>query len=258
MGESFLFCSGKGGVGKTSSAINLSFALAELGRRVALVDVNVPNPNIAFHLKIPDYVETLNELMQGKKQQHKIPGYYNWRLRIVPAAFSVRAMESFDLRSFSAALKGICSETDVMMLDSAPGLGAEVVASLEVSDKVVIVTNPEIPALADAAKTIHIANDRGIEVSGVIVNRVGRFRHELKRSEILNVIDNVPILGEIPEDPFVSSAVRSGQPVVLKYPASKAAREYKRIASKLIGEKFVDRTGVVDRLQLFLEKFKPV
>lgn len=257
MGKSFLFCSGKGGVGKTSTAINLAFSLCGLGKRVALVDANISNPNIGFHLKIPEYVQTLNEIMDNSIKPGKVPGFYNWNLRIVPASYSLGALNEFDEKKLRESLKRIKLETEIMLIDSAPGMGLEVITTLGVTDKVVIVTNPEIPALADAVKTMKIAKNMGVGVEGAIINRIGRFKHEIKENEILNVFEGIPIIGRIPEDPFVASAVCMGLPTVLKYPAAKAAISFQEIAAKMSGEKFKSKVSVIDQLQLWLEKMRP-
>jgi len=257
MGKSFLFCSGKGGVGKTSTAINLAFSLCGLGKRVALVDANISNPNIGFHLKIPEHVQTLNELMDNSIKPGKVPGFYNWNLRIVPASYSMGAINNFNEKDLRETLKRIKLETEIMLIDSAPGIGSEVMTAMGVTDRVVIVTNPEIPALADAVKTIKIAENSGVKVEGVVINRIGRFKHEIKEQEIIKVLDDVPIIGRIPEDSFVANSVSMGLPIVLKYPAAKAAISLREIASKISGTKENYQVSIIDQLQLWLEKMRP-
>ncbi|MFH1239893.1 MAG: cell division ATPase MinD [Candidatus Diapherotrites archaeon] len=254
MNKSFLICSGKGGVGKTCTTINLGVALGMFGKDITIVDANLPTPNIALHLKIPVEVKTLNDVIRGEAGIEKATYLLKPRVRVIPAAFGVESLQGFEPKKFKKLIKKIEANNDLTLIDCAPGLGVEVINALKASENAIIVLNPELPSLADASKTIQIAQDLGVEIAGVIINRSGRFKHELTDEEIVLIMGNIKILGKVPEDSLVASSVSFGQPVVTLYPFSPAAYAFKQIAATLIGKKYEEKTSIMDRFNTFLAR----
>ena len=256
MGKSFLICSGKGGTGKTSTAVNLGAALSSFGKETMIVDADLPPPNLAMHLKIPEEVKTFNDLMRGTVSLSEASHFVGSKLKVLPATFSVESLGAFEPTQFRNILKTLEKENDITLIDCAPGLGVEVINSLRACDNAIIVLNPELPSLGDASKTIQIAQDLGVKIEGVIVNRTGRFRRELTLKEISGVLQDIRVLGTIPDDSLVPASTAVGHPVVWKYPFSEAANAFKKVAATLIGEKFEERIGFVDRFRSFIERYR--
>lgn len=256
MGKSFLVCSGKGGTGKTTTAINLGAALGMLGKDVMIVDANLPTPNVALHLKIPPEMKTLNDMVKGKAGIDKATHLLKMRVKVIPAAFSVESLQGFNPKKFKKLIKRIEKNNEFTLIDCAPGLGIEVINALKASDNTIIVLNPELPSLADACKAIQIAKDLGVEIVGVIVNRTGRFKQELSDEEIASVMGKAKILGRVPEDPLVASSISFGQPVVTLYPFSPAAHAFKQIAAALTGKKIEEKLSFIDRVKTFLARHR--
>jgi len=256
MGKSLLISSGKGGVGKTTTAINLGVALGDLGKDITIIDANLPTPNVALHLKIPPEVNTLNDVVRGKTTIDKATYLLKPRIKVIPAAFSVESLQGFDPKKFKRLIKKIEANNDFTLIDCAPGLGIEVINALRACDNTIVVLNPEMPSLADATKAIQIAKDLGVKIAGVIVNRKGRFKQELSNEEIASVIRNVQILGSIPEDPLVASSVSFGQPIVTRYPFSPAAHAFRQIAATLIGKKLKERASIIDKIKTLLARHR--
>ncbi len=254
MGKSFLVCSGKGGVGKTCTTINLGVALGLFGKDVIIIDANLPTPNVALHLKIPPEAKTLNDVVRGEIGIDKAAYLLKAHVRVIPAAFGVESLQGFEPKKFKKLIKKIEADNDLTLIDCAPGLGIEVINALRASENAIIVVNPELPSLADASKAIQIAQDLGVEITGVIINRSGRFKHELTDEEIASVMGNIKILGKVPEDSLVASSVSFGQPVVTLYPFSPAAHAFKQIAAALIGKKHEEKLSIIDRFNAFLAK----
>jgi len=90
----------------------------------------------------------------------------------------------------------------------------ETLAAIEAADEILIVTNPEISAVTDALKASKIAEQLGTKVSGLILNRVTGRSHEMTRRDVLGMLDNVNLIGEVPEDVAVQKAVAMRNPVV--------------------------------------------
>lgn len=256
MGKSLLICSGKGGVGKTCTAINLGVALGMFGKDVTIVDANLPTPNVALHLKIPVEVKTLNDVIRGQVGIDKATYLLKLRVRVIPAAFSVESLQGFEPKKFKKLIKKIEANNDLTLIDCAPGLGIEVINALRASENAIIVLNPELPSLADASKVIQIAQDLGVKIEGVVINRSGRFKHELTDEEIASVMGNIKVLGKVPEDSLVASSVSFGQPVVTLYPFSPAAHAFKQIAAALIGKRFEEKLTIFDRIKALLARYK--
>ena len=106
---------------------------------------------------------------------------------------------------------------------------------MDIADEIIIVTNPEMPAVTDALKSIKVARDRGKEVKGVIVTRHRDAKYEMPLSSIKSMLE-APIIGVIPEDKSVKEAVTKRDAVIHTHPRSKVAKKYVSIARKVAGE----------------------
>ena len=130
-------------------------------------------------------------------------------------------------------------------------MGKEARAAMQVSDSIIIVTNPELPAVADAIKAVKIAKKIGVNVMGIVVNRVANKRHEMGLSEI-RLLTERPIIGVIPEDPEVQKSIAVRLPVVNYRPKCRAAVSYKKLAANIMGETYNEKIGLFEYLsQLF-------
>ena len=105
---------------------------------------------------------------------------------------------------------------------------------VDAADDLIIVTNPEIPAVTDALKTIKLAEEMGKNVMGVVVTRVRRVKTEMPLANIRDMLD-VQILGVIPEDDRMQTALVEKDAILHTHPRSKAAIAYKKIAAKITG-----------------------
>ena len=226
--------SGKGGVGKTTTSINLGAALNALNREVIIVDANLTTPNVGLHLGAPIVPVNLNHVMQGKAKVGDAIYEHESGTKVIPSSLSVKELRKINHEKFKDVARKLKNMADFIILDSAAGLGDEAVSSIEVADELIIVTNPEITAVTDALKTVRLAQELGKKVRGVIVNRVSGNNHEMSILNIKEMLD-LPILGVIPEDKKVLASLRHKDAVVHMYPYTKSALAYKRIAAKIAG-----------------------
>lgn len=232
--------SGKGGVGKTTTVANLGVGLIERGKSVIILDANVTTPNLSLHLGIPFYPITLHDVL--KKKIHPSMAIYEHPsgLRIVPASLSSQAIKGLKMDKFENILLNLLGQAEIIIVDAAAGLGREALATIDVADELIVVTNPELPAVTDALKTIKIAEENGTKVLGVIVNRVSGHKHELSNKEISSMLDT-PIIATIPEDLSIPESIAMKTPVVHYKPNSQASKEFKKLAAKVLGERFIER-----------------
>jgi septum site-determining protein MinD len=128
-------------------------------------------------------------------------------------------------------------KTDFVILDSAAGLGREAVSSLEAADEILLITNPDMPSVADALKTAKIAEESEKKILGVVVNKVRGVQHELSRDQIEKMLGHRVIV-EIPDDKTVPKSVAMKIPVHSVDPNTDAAVEFNRLAHLLVGREF--------------------
>lgn len=227
--------SGKGGVGKTTLVSNLGAALTKHGKNVVIIDGNVTTPNLSLHLGIPFYPVTLHDALRDDMPIESAIYNHNTGMKIIPASLSIDSLKGVDLNKLEQTLSGLLDKTDIVIIDSAAGLGNEAMASMNVADELLIVTNPELPAVTDALKTIRMAQEKGIKVLGVVVNRIKGLRHEMPISDIKTMLE-VPIISLIPEDMAVPKSISNKSPVVHHKPKSKSSIAFQRLALKIMDE----------------------
>jgi septum site-determining protein MinD len=226
--------SGKGGVGKTTTSINLGAALNHFGKEVIVVDANLTTPNIGLHLGAPIVPVNLNHVLLGKAKVVDAIYEHESGTKIIPSSLSVKELKRIDHGKLKDVSKKLRRMADYVIFDSAAGLGEEAVVSLKVADELIVVTNPEIPAVTDALKTVKLAEELGKEVRGVIVTRVKGGKNEMSVSNIRDMLDT-PILGVVPEDKNVQACFKHKDALLHVYPRSKASRAYRRIAATIAG-----------------------
>lgn len=239
--------SGKGGVGKTTTAINLGAMLNSFGKEVIILDANVTTPNIGIHLGAPIVPVSLNHVLSGKADIEDAIYEHESGTKIIPSSLSVRELSKINHSKLKEIGKKLRKIADFVIYDSAAGLGDEAISAMESADELIIVTNPEIPAVTDALKATKVAEERGKPILGVIVTRVNGHSGEMPISNIAEMLE-LPVIGVIPEDKRVKHSVNMKDALVHTHPKSRAAKAYHRTAAKLIGRPVKEKKGFFSRL----------
>ena len=227
--------SGKGGTGKTTTSINLAAALAALKKDVLLVDGNLATPNVSLHLGAPQLEHTLNDFFKSKKNIKDLIYEHPSGLRLIPASISYKELDRLNPNNLKDLFKHLEGQAEVVIVDSCPGLGQEVLSTLKHADQLLIVTNPNTSAVTDALKLIELASEKDITAIGVVLNRTENDRYELSKEEVEKIL-NQKVIAEVPEDDAVRKSLHASHPVVYAYPRSKSAKAFKRLAATLGGE----------------------
>jgi len=236
--------SGKGGVGKTTVTANLSAALAKLGYDVIALDANLTTPNLGIHFGLHLAEITLHDILKNTEMLRN--GIYLYQgVKVIPGSLSVEDIINVDPSNLSKVIANLTS--DFVLIDSAAGLGREALASLSVSDEILVVTNPDLPSVADALRAIKIAEGLGKKISGVVLNRVGRSKNELKKVDVESVL-SYPVIAQIPEDKLVQRSIDERRPLIYSYPNSKAAIEIQNLAFRLIGSNYRIQQNLLDKI----------
>jgi septum site-determining protein MinD len=254
MKKIIVITSGKGGVGKTTTAINLGAAMNYFGKDVLIVDGNLTTPNIGIHLNSPEVPINLNHVLLGKADAFEAVYEHESGIKIMPSSLSIKDLNRIKpdrIRDFKEDFKKI---SEYIIVDSAAGLGNEALSLIKMADELIVVTNPEMPAITDALKAVKIAEQMKKPILGVIVTRVRRNDIEMQPDNVREMLE-IPILGMVPEDIAVQKSLSMKNAVVHTHPKSKAARAYKEIAAKLLEVPYdsdKDKEKIVERI---LKKF---
>lgn len=234
-----VIASGKGGVGKSQVAINLTSALSQIGFKPLLIDGNLPAPDISLYLDIPMDRKTFNDLLAERASPEEVVvDHAQSGLRVVPSSVKLSLLEEFDAKKVSKGFDKLKNLGDAVIIDSPPGLGKDVVQAARAADKVLIVATPDIPSLTGAYKSVQLCKMLGKEVAGVILNRTGRFKSELSDAAVTSMMDGLPILGKIPEDRYLAASAIKSMPVMKLYPHAPSSRAFKKLACTLTGQQF--------------------
>lgn len=237
--------SGKGGVGKTVLTINLAIALAELGKRVCIVDGDLGTANVDVLLNLtPHY--NLAHVVAGEKNIFDVLMQGPKDLIVLPGGSGFQELTALDDRQFGKLLvqfQQLERYVDIMLLDTGSGLARSVTNFVQAADETVVVTTPEPHAITDAYALIKVASkDRPNLKLHLVVNRV---HDEAEAREIARKMTfasqrfletDLRFLGHVVEDPSVGKAVRLQQDLFSVLPRSRAAVCVRAIAQRLVQE----------------------
>ena len=253
MTKVIVITSGKGGVGKTTTAVNLGAALNYFGKDVLVVDGNLTTPNVGIHLGSPEVPINLNHILQKKADVFEAVYEHESGLKIIPSSLSVKELSKLKpekLKEFKEDFKKVVE--DYVIIDCAAGLGEEAIGAMKIADELILVSNPEMPAITDALKTVKLAEQLKKEVRGVIMTRVKRNGIELSPETVKDMLE-ISVIGMIPEDISIQEALGKKDAVVHTHPKSKSARAYKEIASEIAN---VPYDSAKDRENILKQFFK--
>ena len=238
--------SGKGGVGKSTTAVNLALALAQMGKKVALVDADIYGPSIPTMLGYEG-----QPLLSDDGQTFNPFETYNIKSISIGSLISRDTPIIWRGVKISSALEQLMTQTnwgeiDIMVIDMPPGTGdIQITLSQRVEmDGVVIVSTPQDIALIDAIKGVNMFKKTGTPILGIIENmsyficpccgaRSDIFGHEGAKQTAEKKMGE-PFLGEIPLDMAIRQNADKGTPIVFSAPNSPYSQAYLDIAQKII------------------------
>lgn len=236
--------SGKGGVGKSTTAVNLALALVKEGAKVALLDADIYGPSIPLMLGCEG--ETPN-LVEGQQVMYPIEAH---DLKVNSVGFLVAADTATVWRGpmASGVLQQLLRDTrwgevDYLVVDMPPGTGdiQLTLAQVVPVSAAVIVTTPQTIALADAVKGVAMYQKVNVPVAGVIENmsfhicsNCGHHDYLFGQGggERVASLYEVPLLGCLPLDKQIGEDVDQGNPTVVAQPASELSHAYQATAAK--------------------------
>lgn len=237
MTRTIAVASGKGGVGKTTFVANLGIALAQLGKKVIMVDADLDMANLELALGMEGRPITLQDVLAGEAQIRDVI-YEVHKASFIPAGISPAQFKRVDPEKFSKLVKELTSIADIILLDSPAGIGKDTIACLAACKETILVMTPEPMSATDAYKTKLVAEKMGSNIIGIILNMVKDTKSELKDKEITSLL-NAPILAKVKEDPIMRQSILSGKPLVIHNPDNESAIAIKKLASELVGAPYI-------------------
>jgi septum site-determining protein MinD len=235
MGDSIIVSSAKGGVGKTNFVVNLGIALANYGKEVVVIDGSLTTSDLSLYCGVPFYVNTVPQLLKDGGHIESATFNHKGGIKIIPGSIHISSLNEFEGNKFSNLLKKLKNENDIVLVDCAAGLGREALSAIKSCDYNLIVANPELASVVNASKLIQVSKSLKTDTIGVVLNRVGKIRNELKVQDIEPLLFNIPIIGNIREDKKVPKSIRESEAVVHYYPKSRVSKDFRNVAASLLG-----------------------
>lgn len=256
-----MISSGKGGVGKSTTSVNLAIALAQMGKNVGLLDADIYGPNIPRMLGLNEQKPEVNEAVM------KLIPIKAYGIKVMSMGMMYESGQSLIwrgpmiMRAIEQMLKDVLwGNLDILVIDMPPGTGD---AQLTLAQSVPVsagisVTTPQVVALDDSARSLDMFSKLNIPIAGIIENMSGFIcpkcdeRYDIFGKGTAGELANAhqcEVLAEIPIEMAVREGGDNGKPIVFFAPTSASAKEYLKAANKL--SDFLDKVGdKVDNSQI--------
>lgn len=229
----YAIASGKGGVGKTTTTVNLGTALAQAGKRVAVVDVDLGMANLAGFVSLSPESTTLHDVLTGDASIDEATYRLADNIVALPSGTGLDDYAKASPEGLRDVVQELREAYDYVFLDVGAGISHETVLPLGLADSVVVISTPEPAAIQDSQKTVRLTDRAGGTVEGLVLTRTHP-NSNISYEDIAARLD-IPLIGTIPEDPAARSSLYAGTPLVVYAPDGPAATAFRRIAADLVG-----------------------
>ncbi|MBF0560926.1 MAG: septum site-determining protein MinD [Alphaproteobacteria bacterium] len=263
MANVIVVTSGKGGVGKTTSAASLATGLAQRGKKTVVIDFDVGLRNLDLIMGcerrvVFDFINVIHG--EAKLNQALIKDKRCENLFVLPTS-QTKDKDALTREGVERVMAQLGEEFDTIVCDSPAGIESGALMAMYLADEAVVVTNPEVSSVRDSDRILGLlaSKTKRAEKGGepvkqhLLLTRYDVAR--VNRGEMLKVEDvleilAIPLLGIIPESEAVLRASNTGVPVIMEG-KSAAAKAYSEAVSRLCGEQIKVRFDVGERSGFF-------
>lgn len=238
--KTIVITSGKGGVGKSSFAVNFALSLGKKGKRVAILDADLGLANLDLLLGM-SATYNLKHLLEGQKRLSEIILSAPYGVKLIPGGSGIVELANLSelkLKGLIEAFGVLDPYLDYFIIDTGAGINKQVLAFALAADEVFVVTTPEPTAQADAYGIINVLQKGNLALPvNIVVNQADSIFHGEMVYQRLKLIckkfaaKDVGLIGIIPSDITVSKAIRHQVPLIIYQPKSKAAVAIDQAAS---------------------------
>jgi ATP-binding protein involved in chromosome partitioning len=251
LGRIIAVSSGKGGVGKSTVAVNIALALARMGKRVGIMDADIYGPNLPLMLGVDEAPAVRND---------KIIPLEAHGVKVISIGFLIEKDQPaiwrgpIVMKIITQFLRDVnWGQLDYFLVDMPPGTGDAQLSLVQATNvhAAVIVTTPQQVAVGDALRGVKMFERTAVPVLGIVEN-MSYFENPETGKPIavfgsgggarLAQECELPLLGAVPLDPRIQEGGDTGRPIIVAEPASKAAREFETIAKGVVA-RLAERYG---------------
>ncbi|MBA3918937.1 MAG: chromosome partitioning protein [Gemmatimonas sp.] len=251
LGRVIAVSSGKGGVGKSTVAVNLAIALAKAGKRVGIMDADIYGPNLPLMLGVDAPPAVRDE---------KIIPLEAYGVKVISLGFLIEKEQPaiwrgpIVMKIITQFLRDVqWGELDYFLVDMPPGTGDAQLSLVQATPVhgAVIVTTPQQVAVGDALRGVKMFERTGVPVIGIVENMSWFENPETGKpialfgsggGERLAKECDLPLLGQIPIDPRIQEGGDTGRPIVAAEPEARAAKAIEQVAQRVM-ERMAARQG---------------
>ena len=250
MSEVIVITSGKGGVGKTTTTANIGTGLAQLNKKVVMIDTDIGLRNLDVVMGLENrIVYNLVDVVEGKCRirQALIKDKRYPELCLLPSA-QTRDKDAVTPEQMVALINELREEFDYILLDCPAGIEQGFKNAVAGADRALVVTTPEVSAIRDADRIVGLLEANEMKKIDLIVNRL---RVDMvKRGEMMTVDD-------VPDDEQIVISTNRGEPLVGTN--CLAGKAYSNICHRIMGEEVPflnlnEKQGVLEKLKDIFKK----
>jgi septum site-determining protein MinD len=241
VGEAIVVTSGKGGVGKTTTTANIGTALAQLGKKVCMVDTDIGLRNLDLVMGLENrIIFDLVDVVEGTCKLHQAmikDKRFEDLLYLLPAA-QTKDKSAVTPEQMESLIHQLKADFDFVLIDCPAGIEQGFKNAVAGADKAIVVTTPEISSIRDADRVIGLLERENMEATYLVVNRIRP--HMMRTGDMIDVDDVVAMLsidpiGYVPDDEDVIKHLNLKEPVAMNHEA-KAGIAYRNIARRILGD----------------------